>query len=95
MVPASARLAPTKAGTIGFVGLVIPHMMRLILGPNHRLLLPGATLGGAIFLVWCDLFARMVIPSEELQLGVITAVVGAPLFLHLLLRQDKNQRNPA
>ncbi len=90
-----AGAAVAIAGTIGFVGLVVPHMMRLILGPNHRLLLPGATLGGAIFLVWCDLFARMVIPSEELQLGVITAVVGAPLFLHLLLRQDKTQRNSA
>ncbi len=90
-----AGAAVAIAGTISFVGLVIPHMMRLILGPNHRLLLPGAALGGAAFLVWCDLFARMVIPSVELQLGVITAVVGAPLFLHLLLRQDKAQRNPA
>ena len=80
------------SGTIGFVGLVIPHLMRLVVGPGHRLLLPGAALGGAIFLVWCDLLARTLVPAEELRLGIITAFVGGPFFLHLLLREQKRWR---
>lgn len=87
-----AGAAVAVSGTIGFVGLVIPHIMRLIVGPNHRVLLPGAALGGAIFLVWCDLLARVLVPTEELRLGVITACVGAPLFINLLLRQERLQR---
>ncbi|MGH7965925.1 MAG: FecCD family ABC transporter permease, partial [Candidatus Binatia bacterium] len=87
-----AGAAVAVSGTIGFVGLVIPHMMRLLVGPNHRLLLPAAALGGAIFLVWCDLLARTLAPAEELRLGVITAFVGGPFFLHLLLREEKRQR---
>lgn len=86
-----AGAAVAVSGTIGFVGLVIPHMMRLLVGPSHRLLVPGAALGGAIFLVWCDLLARTVVPAEEVRLGVITAFVGGPVFLHLLLRQEKRQ----
>jgi len=89
-----AGAAVAVSGTIGFVGLVIPHAMRLLGGPNHRTLLPNAALGGAVFLVWCDLLARTLVVSEELRLGIITACVGAPLFLHLLLRQDRAQRNP-
>ena len=87
-----AGAAVAVSGTIGFVGLVIPHIMRLVVGPNHRALLPGAVLGGAIFLVWCDLLARTLVPTGELRLGVITAFVGAPLFIHLLLRQERVQR---
>lgn len=87
-----AGAAVAVSGTISFVGLVIPHMMRLIVGPDHRLLLPAAALGGAIFLVWCDLLARTLVPAEELRLGVITAFVGGPFFLHLLLREEKRQR---
>ena len=89
-----AGAAVAVSGTIGFVGLVIPHAMRLLVGPNHRTLLPNAALGGAVFLVWCDLLARTLVVSEELRLGIITACVGAPLFLHLLLRQDRARRNP-
>ncbi len=87
-----AGAAVAVSGTIGFVGLVIPHIMRLLIGPNHRFLLPGAALGGAILLVWCDLLARTLVPNEELRLGVITAFIGAPVFLHLLLRQERLQR---
>jgi iron complex transport system permease protein len=87
-----AGAAVAVSGTVGFVGLVIPHSMRLVVGPNHRTLLPAAALGGAIFLVWCDLLARTLVPSEELRLGIITAFVGAPLFLNLLLRQERLQR---
>lgn len=86
-----AGAAVAVSGTVGFVGLVIPHMIRLLVGPNHRLLIPAAALGGAIFLVWCDFLARTIVPTEELRLGVITALVGAPVFLHLL-RQEKRQR---
>lgn len=87
-----AGAAVAMGGTIGFVGLVIPHVTRLLVGPHHRLLLPSALLGGAIFLVWCDLLARTLAPAEELRLGIITACVGAPMFLHLLLRQERQQR---
>lgn len=87
-----AGAAVAVSGTIGFVGLIIPHLMRLIVGPNHRFLLPGAALGGAVFLVWCDLLARTLAPAEELRLGVMTAFVGGPLFLHLLARQERRQR---
>lgn len=74
------------SGTIGFVGLVVPHAVRLLVGPDHRLLLPASFLGGASFLVWADLFTRTFSPTEELRLGVVTAVVGAPFFLFLLQR---------
>lgn len=90
-----AGAAVAVSGTVGFVGLVIPHGMRLLVGPNHRTLLPAAALAGAIFLVWCDLLARTLVPSEELRLGIITAFVGAPLFLNLLLRQERVQRGMA
>ncbi len=87
-----AGAAVAVSGTIGFVGLVIPHLMRLIVGPGHRLLLPSAALGGAIFLVWCDLLARTLVAAEELRLGIITAFIGGPFFLHLLLREEKRWR---
>jgi len=87
-----AGAAVAVSGIVGFVGLVVPHIVRLIVGPDHRLLLPAAALGGAIFLVWCDLLARTLIPLEEVGLGVVTAFVGGPFFLHLLLREEKRQR---
>ncbi|MEW6298705.1 MAG: iron chelate uptake ABC transporter family permease subunit [Thermodesulfobacteriota bacterium] len=84
-----AGAAVAVSGTIGFVGLIIPHMMRLLVGPDHRSLLPTTALGGAIFVVWCDLLARTLVPAEELRLGIITAFVGGPFFLYLLLREEK------
>lgn len=72
------------AGTIGFVGLITPHAMRLILGPDHRVLLPATALAGGVFLVWADAAARTVLSPAELPLGIITALVGAPFFLYLL-----------
>jgi iron complex transport system permease protein len=74
------------SGTIGFVGLLVPHSIRLIAGPDHRVLLPASFLGGASFLVLADLVARTLSPREELRLGVVTAAVGAPFFLILLQR---------
>jgi len=72
------------AGTIGFVGLIIPHIMRLIMGPDHRFLLPATAVAGAIFLVWADIVARTVVRPAELPVGIITAFLGAPFFLYLL-----------
>jgi len=74
------------SGLIGFVGLVIPHIFRLLLGPDHRLLVPACLLGGASYLILCDLLARVLPSSGELPVGIITALIGAPLFIILLLR---------
>lgn len=74
------------SGIIGFVGLIVPHIVRLLSGPDHRMLLPVSFLGGAIFLIWADLLTRTIFPTEELRLGVVTAAVGAPFFIFLLQR---------
>jgi iron complex transport system permease protein len=78
------------SGLVGFVGLIVPHIVRLVLGPDHRLLLPASFLSGAIFLVLADLLARMVLAPSEIPLGVVTAIVGAPFFIYLL-RQAKRE----
>jgi iron complex transport system permease protein len=75
------------SGLVGFVGLVIPHIFRMMLGPDHRLLVPSCLLGGASYLIFCDLLARVLPSSGELPVGIITALIGAPLFIILLLRQ--------
>ena len=77
----------SQSGLVGFVGLVIPHIFRLLLGPDHRLLVPACVLGGGSYLVLCDLLARVLPASGEMPVGIITALVGAPLFIILLLRQ--------
>jgi iron complex transport system permease protein len=76
-------------GLIGFVGLVVPHLLRLLMGPDHRRLLPGALLLGASLLVAADLVARTLVAPAELPIGVLTAIIGAPFFLWLLLRDRK------
>jgi len=78
--------AVSVAGLIGFVGLMIPHLLRLIFGPDHRLLIPASALGGAAFLVICDAIARTILDGRELPVGAITALAGGPLFLWLLRR---------
>jgi iron complex transport system permease protein len=78
--------AVSVSGLIGFVGLIIPHLLRLVLGPDHRLLVPAAALGGAAFLVLCDALARTLLDGRELPVGAITAIAGGPLFLGLLRR---------
>lgn len=80
--------AVAAAGLIGFVGLIIPHLLRLLLGPDHRLLIPAAALGGAAFLVACDTLARSLPGGRELPVGAITALAGGPLFLWLLRRHQ-------
>jgi iron complex transport system permease protein len=76
-------------GLVGFVGLVMPHMLRLILGPDHRVLAPAAILGGAAFMVLCDLLARTLPSQGEMPVGVITALIGAPVFVYLLRKSNK------
>lgn len=78
--------AVSVVGIIGFVGLIIPHLVRLVVGPDHRVLLPVSTLVGAIFLLWSDTLARTLLASQEIPIGVITAFVGAPFFAYLLKR---------
>ncbi|MFL1467101.1 FecCD family ABC transporter permease [Marinobacter sp. DUT-3] len=78
--------AVTMAGSIGFVGLVVPHMLRLVLGNDQRLILPACALGGGALLVLADTLARVVIAPEQLPVGVITALLGVPTFLYLLYR---------
>lgn len=73
-------------GIIGFVGLVVPHLMRMILGPGHRLLMPASALGGAVLLLAADLVARVAIPGSELPIGMLTALIGGPFFFWLLRR---------
>jgi len=84
--------AVSISGLIGFVGLVTPHAMRLLLGPRHRLLLPASALGGAIFLTVADLLGRVVIAPAVLHVGVFTALVGAPFFLYLLRSSKRAYR---
>jgi iron complex transport system permease protein len=74
-------------GGIGFIGLVVPHILRLLIGPHHRYLLPASALGGAICLVGADLMLRTLIPEKSIPLGVVTAMLGAPFFLFLLIKQ--------
>jgi len=81
--------AVSVSGLIGFVGLIIPHLLRLAVGPDHRLLVPAAALGGGAFLVVCDTAARTVLPGRELPVGAITALAGGPLFLFLLRRAPR------
>ncbi|MEW5982726.1 MAG: iron ABC transporter permease [Acidobacteriota bacterium] len=87
----SASLATGAAvslgGPIGFVGIVVPHLVRLLVGADHRVVLPSAALFGAAFLVVCDLVARVLLAPLELPVGIITAVIGGPFFLWLLIRQ--------
>jgi iron complex transport system permease protein len=88
----SASLATSAAvslgGPVGFIGIVVPHLVRLMVGADHRIVLPAATLFGAAFLVACDLLARTVMAPVEIPVGIITALIGGPFFLWLLVRQS-------
>lgn len=77
------------SGTIAFVGLVTPHVLRLLFGPDHRVLIPLSALGGAVFVVLADTLARTVVQPAEFRVGIITAFVGAPFFILLLLRNKR------
>ncbi len=80
-------LAVSVSGSIGYIGLLVPHVMRLIFGPDHRTLLPTSALGGAIAIVIADTLARTIVAPSELPVGAVTAMAGAPLFIYLLRRR--------
>ena len=90
---ATAALATGAAvavsGTIAFVGLVVPHVLRLVLGPDNRVLIPMSALGGAVFVMAADTVARMVIEPAEIRVGILTAFVGAPFFIFLLIKNKR------
>jgi len=90
-VTASAMVAASVAvaGMIGFVGLIVPHMLRMVVGPDHRVLVPASALAGAIFLMLADILARTAFPPLEIPVGALTALIGAPYFIFLLRRRQK------
>ena len=92
MISASLITASAVAvsGIIGFVGLIIPHIMRILVGPDHRILLPCSALVGGTFLVWADTLARTIIAPTEIPVGIITALFGAPFFIYLLRKRKRS-----
>lgn len=92
LVALATGICVSIAGPVGFIGLIVPHVLRLMIGPDHRVLLPASALGGAAFLVAADTVARMVITYQELPVGVITGLLGGPFFLYLLWRYRRNAR---
>jgi iron complex transport system permease protein len=87
LVSAMTGVAVSVCGVVGFVGIVVPHLLRLVIGPAHRLLLPASILLGAVLLTGADTLSRTIVAPAELPIGILTAAVGAPFFLALLLRQ--------
>ncbi|MBI0583696.1 MAG: iron chelate uptake ABC transporter family permease subunit [Methanomassiliicoccus sp.] len=83
-------IAVSVSGTIGFVGLIIPHIIRIVVGPDHRILLPASIISGALFLIWTDTLARTIIAPAELPVGIITSLLGAPFFIYLLMSRKKS-----
>ncbi|MEQ9248340.1 MAG: iron ABC transporter permease, partial [Nitratireductor sp.] len=86
-VAAATGASVAVAGGIGFVGIVVPHLLRLTIGPEHRYLLPASALLGASLLLVADAISRVVVAPAELPIGIVTATLGAPFFLWILLRQ--------
>lgn len=84
-----AGFAVAFSGVIGFVGLIIPHIMRILVGPNHQVLLPASVAGGALFLIWADTVARTALSPTEIPVGVITSLCGAPFFIYLLHKSKR------
>jgi iron complex transport system permease protein len=87
LVSAMTGVAVSVCGVVGFVGIVVPHLLRLVIGPAHRLLLPASALLGAILMTGADTLARTIVAPAEIPIGILTAAVGAPFFLAILLRQ--------
>lgn len=85
-VAASTGASVAVSGGIGFVGIVVPHVLRMVIGPDHRYLLPASALLGGTLLIFADMIARTIVPPAELPIGIITAFAGAPFFLWILLR---------
>ena len=77
-----------SAGMIGFVGLIIPHLVRMLFGTDHKKIIPLSALTGAIFLVWADVLCRVIIPNTELPIGILISMIGAPCFIYLMIKRS-------
>lgn len=78
----------STCGIIGFVGLIIPHIVRSVVGSDHKRLIPAAALFGSLFMIWTDVFARTIVPNGELPIGIVTSLLGAPVFMYMLIRKS-------
>jgi iron complex transport system permease protein len=87
LVAVTTSVAVSLTGVIGFVGLIVPHLLRLVIGAGHRGLVPACAIGGALLLLVADTLARTVVAPAEVPVGILTALVGAPVFLWLLRRR--------
>lgn len=87
LISAMTGVAVAVCGVVGFIGIVVPHLLRLVIGPGHRLLLPASALLGAVLVVGADTLARTIVAPAEMPIGILTAAIGAPFFLAILLRQ--------
>jgi iron complex transport system permease protein len=87
-----AGVTVAVSGGIGFIGLMVPHFTRLLVGSDHRKVLPVSALLGGILLVWVDVAARLVLAPQELPVGILTAIIGGPVFIWLLKRKTKGGR---
>ena len=76
------------SGTIGFIGLVVPHAVRMVFGTDHRKLVPLSALTGGIFLIWADVLARTLLPETEVPIGILVSMVGAPVFIYMMMRKS-------
>jgi len=83
--------AVSVSGVIGFVGLVVPHLIRLMVGPDYRILIPLSAIGGGIYMIMADTIARLALSPKELPLGVVTALLGAPIFAYLLTKKNHKE----
>lgn len=75
-------------GIIGFVGLIVPHIVRSVVGSDHKRLIPASILFGSLFMIWTDIFARTIVPNGQLPVGIITSLLGAPIFMYMLIKKS-------
>jgi len=85
----TAAAAVSVSGIIGFVGLMTPHIMRLVVGPDHKVLYPTSAVAGGIVLLFSDTIARTILSPREIPVGIVTSIIGVPFFIYLLLRSKK------
>ena len=76
------------SGMIGFIGLIIPHFMRIIFGTDHKKIIPVSFLAGAVFMIWADVFSRILIPHTELPIGILVSMIGSPCFIYMLVNRS-------
>ena len=76
------------AGMIGFIGLVIPHIVRMLFGTDHKRLIPLSALLGSVFLIWADVACRIILENSEIPIGILVSIIGAPCFIYLLIKRS-------